>query len=100
MALPKLLTESEAAALCRRSRSWLKAKRLSGQLPYIPGRPPMILESDLEPFIEALNRPSPFARQSSMLPKTATITPESAALSARVWGQERLLKRRLRGKSN
>lgn len=100
MVPPKLLTESEAAALCRRSRSWLKAKRLTGQLPYIPGRPPMILESDLEPFIETLKRPSPFARTVSLPVKTAATTPESAALSARTWGQERLLKRRLRGKSD
>lgn len=91
----KLLTESEAAALCRRSRSWLKAKRLSGQITYIPGRPPMIAASDLEPFIEALKRPSPFARSVSMSLKTSSVeTPESIAASARAWGQNRLAKLR------
>lgn len=47
----RLLTEEEAAKILRRSTGTIKRLRLSGALAYIPGRPPMIDEVDLEEYI-------------------------------------------------
>ncbi|MBX9847489.1 MAG: helix-turn-helix domain-containing protein [Xanthobacteraceae bacterium] len=48
----KLLTESEVAELLRCKPPKVKRLRLSGKLPYIPGRPNFILESDVLDYIQ------------------------------------------------
>ncbi|MER9166212.1 helix-turn-helix domain-containing protein [Mesorhizobium australicum] len=59
----RLLTQEEVAALLRCSTSKVKRLRLSGQLAYLPGRPVMIEETDLEKYLESVKRkvlpPSP-----------------------------------------
>jgi hypothetical protein len=49
-----LLLEAEVAERLRCSTSKIKRLRLSGVLPYIPGRPVLITEDDLAAFIETL----------------------------------------------
>lgn len=51
-----LLTEDEVAARLRCSRSKVRRLRLSGRLTYLPGKPPMVDEADLEAFIEREKR--------------------------------------------
>ena len=50
--LPKLLLESEVAAALRCSTDKVKRLRLSGKLPYVPGRPVMIREADVDAYLE------------------------------------------------
>lgn len=52
----KLLTDQEVAELLRCSASAVKRLRLSGEIPYLPGRPPRIDMIDLEEFVEANKR--------------------------------------------
>lgn len=51
-----LLTAAEAAARLRCSLDKVKRLRLSGKLPFIPGRPPMIEEADLHAYVEGEKR--------------------------------------------
>jgi hypothetical protein len=51
-----LLTELEVAERLRWSRAKVQRMRLSGKLAYIPGRPPMIDEADLEKFLALYKR--------------------------------------------
>jgi excisionase family DNA binding protein len=49
----KYLTEREVAERMRCSTSKVKRLRFTGGLPYIPGRPVLISEADLEEFLNA-----------------------------------------------
>lgn len=88
-----LLTESEVAERLRCSRTKIKRLRLSGKLAYIPGRPVLIRESDLNDYLESVTcRPRPSASQT-----TGTSTPtgqKDAAADARAWAQKTVLLRR------
>lgn len=46
-----LLTESEVAERLQCSVSKIKRLRLSGQLPYLPGRPVLVDEKDLDQYV-------------------------------------------------
>lgn len=46
-----LLTEIEAAERLHCSTSKIKRLRLSGQLPYLPGRPVLVDEKDLDQYV-------------------------------------------------
>ncbi len=48
----KLLLQSEAAEFLGCSEQKVKRLRLSGRLPYIPGRPVLLDEEDLVAFLE------------------------------------------------
>jgi excisionase family DNA binding protein len=48
----KLLLQSEAAEFLGCSEQKVKRLRLSGRLPYIPGRPVLLDEADLVAFLE------------------------------------------------
>lgn len=52
----KLLTEMEVAETLRCSPSKVKRLRLSGKLAYIPGRPPLVREEDLNEYLESMLR--------------------------------------------
>lgn len=52
----KLLTEAEAAAVLRCSRSKVKRLRLTGALAYVPGRPVTIEEEALAAYVERATR--------------------------------------------
>lgn len=52
----KLLTDYEAAEILRCSPSKIKRLRLTGKLPYIPGRPAFILEEDLTAYVETIRK--------------------------------------------
>ncbi|KAA2235676.1 helix-turn-helix domain-containing protein [Salinarimonas soli] len=85
-----LLTEPEVAERLRCSTSKVKRLRLEGKLPYIPGRPLMIVEADLEAYIEAARRTA----EAKDAPKSeADQVAEAAALARRIW-----LTRRLQGR--
>lgn len=51
-----LLTETEVAEKLRCSTSKIKRLRMSGELPYVRGRPVLVDETDLLAFIEARKR--------------------------------------------
>ena len=48
-----LLLESEVAQMLRCSTSKVKRLRLSGKLPFIPGRPVLIKQDDVDEYITA-----------------------------------------------
>ncbi|OLP60340.1 hypothetical protein BJF93_15395 [Xaviernesmea oryzae] len=52
----KFLTEPEAAEILQCSSSKIRRLRFSGELAYIPGRPVLIEEADLEAYIEEKRR--------------------------------------------
>ena len=52
MAETRLLLQKEVAERLRCSEVKVKRLRMSGQLAYIPGRPLMVREADLEAYIE------------------------------------------------
>ncbi|MFD1982586.1 helix-turn-helix domain-containing protein [Mesorhizobium newzealandense] len=51
-----LLTQEEVAERLRCSVSKVKRLRVTGALAYLPGRPVMIEEADLEEYLERLKR--------------------------------------------
>jgi hypothetical protein len=63
------LTEREVADRLRCSLPKIKRLRLTGKLTYLPGRPPLVDEEDLEAYIA-------FAKRSS---KPPPLTPEGAS---------------------
>ena len=84
------LTEPETAARLRCSTSKIKRLRLSGALPYIPGRPVLIDETDLNAYLECLKcRP-----QNSQKQTTGTSTPSGRTMGdpdARAWARKTVL---------
>ena len=84
----KLLTEAEVAAILRCRPSKVKGLRMSGRLPYLPLRPPMIEEADLHAYIEwekrrrELPEPTPAERDAD-LEKKATLQ------ARRMWLRQR-----------
>ncbi|MDP1731133.1 MAG: helix-turn-helix domain-containing protein [Devosia sp.] len=79
---PRLLTEEEAAKILRRSTGAVKRLRLSGALAYIPGRPPMIDEADLEEYItRAKVRGTPGSSWQAATPEAR----EEIVENARAW---------------
>jgi excisionase family DNA binding protein len=50
---PKILLESEVAKRLRCSTSKVKRLRLNGELAYLPGRPVLIDEADVEAYLES-----------------------------------------------
>jgi hypothetical protein len=87
-----MLTEPEVAERLRCSTSKIKRLRLSGQLPYLSGRPLLIAEEDLEAFISARKRSA-----------TAATPPEEQgeANDARGWALAQILgKDRKKGTSS
>lgn len=79
----KFLTEPEVADILRCSTSKVKRLRLSGALPYIPGRPVLIAEEDLDEYLDRLKQ----STQPAAPPKPTTPEEEHAAMvkSAREW---------------
>lgn len=49
-----MLTESQVADRLRCSRAAVKNLRLSGKLPYIARRPPLIAEADLDAYLQSI----------------------------------------------
>lgn len=56
--IPKLLLEKEAAARLGCHASTVKRLRLSRRLAYIPGRPVLITEPDLQAYIDRKRGPA------------------------------------------
>lgn len=79
------MTEAEAAELMRCSREKIKRLRLSGKLPYLPGRPVLIDEADLVAMIEAMK-----AKSVQKHPQRNLARPEEA----RRWAMQAVLLRR------
>lgn len=79
------MTEAEAAELMRCSREKIKRLRLSGKLPYLPGRPVLIDEADLVAMIEAMK-----AKSVQKHPQRNLARPEEAMR----WAMQAVLLRR------
>ncbi|WP_315918645.1 helix-turn-helix domain-containing protein [Mesorhizobium sp. SP-1A] len=96
-----LLTEKEVADKLRCSTSKVKRLRLDGKLAYLPGRPVMIREGDLNAYIESAlcrNPPIEAKEQSARTSKSRAAVKEKgydpAATARRIW-----ILRRLRAKN-
>ena len=90
-----LLLEREAAERLRISRWAVRALRLSGELPYLPGRPIRIDERDLDAYIDRLRRKvEAKALVAASPPPQGPATYEAAA---RALAMNNLLRRRLKG---
>ncbi|WP_018240557.1 helix-turn-helix domain-containing protein [Ensifer sp. BR816] len=87
----KLLTEAEAAQLMRCSREKIKCLRLSGNLPYVPGRPVLIDEADLLAMVEAAKAETMQKSSQRHLARPA---------EARRWAMQAVLLRRDRRKKD
>ena len=83
----KLLLQSEVAQRLGCSTTTVKRLRLSGELPYIPGRPVKIDEKDLDAYLESAHRQrSQAAKGRQVEPTGARSTAESSATRAlRIW---------------
>lgn len=87
MEIPKLLTEPEAAEFLRCSTAKIKRLRLKGMLPFYPGRPVLIAESDLIEYLEGLKQ--------KLMPPTPEEKKKADLAAAREWAlKAKLLKRK------
>jgi hypothetical protein len=90
----KLMLEAEVAAVLRCDRQKVKRLRLSGKLPYLPGRPVLIDEADLAAFISGCKRRGVVDdRPDTEVPVRG---PSSEADDARDWAVKALLKQQRR----
>ncbi|OWK20227.1 hypothetical protein AJ88_31875 [Mesorhizobium amorphae CCBAU 01583] len=87
MSASRLLTQIEVARLLRCSASKVKRLRKSGKLAYLPGRPVLVDEADLEAYKESIKRhalPAPLRKALAATKKKPE--PESpSALARRLW---------------
>ncbi len=81
-----LLTETEVAEKLRCSTSKIKRLRMSGELPYIVGRPVLIDETDLIAFIDARKRRAAPAQK----PITKAEETNISADEARAWALKKV----------
>ncbi|TPI64275.1 helix-turn-helix domain-containing protein [Mesorhizobium sp. B3-1-3] len=90
----KLLTQDEAAAILRCSASKVKRLRITGRLAYLPGRPVLIEESDLEAYMESVRRaakppatkePKSARRASDGRKLTPSEMEDPGVLARRIW---------------
>lgn len=79
MASAKLLTEKEVAAVLRCSCEKIRRLRYAGKLAYVPGRPVLIAEDDLNSFIDAEKLAAERARVPSALALDAAAASAAAA---------------------
>lgn len=92
-----LLTEKEVAERLRCSTSKIKRLRLDGKLAYLPGRPVLIRETDLNTYIESALRRNPpieasepFARTSKPRAEAKEKEYDPAEVARRIWLKRRL----------
>lgn len=86
MAGSNLLTQKEVAERLRCSEQKVKRLRKIGALAYIPGRPLLIYESDLEEYLSRAKRQSETALAKPDRAAPSRPPPESpSALARRIW---------------
>ena len=83
----KMLLQSEAAEFLSCSEQKVKRLRLSGRLPYIPGRPVLIDEADVVAFLEE-ERHAQEQREKARRPK------QTPPMKAEKWARIAILLRR------
>ncbi|CDX34710.1 conserved hypothetical protein [Mesorhizobium plurifarium] len=83
--ISKLLTQKEVAERLRCSEQKVKRLRKLGALAYIPGRPVLIYESDLEEYLSRIKRQSEPAAAKPVVIKPVRPPESPAALARRVW---------------
>ncbi|MBY2913976.1 helix-turn-helix domain-containing protein [Rhizobium leguminosarum] len=93
----RFLTELEVADILRCSTSKVKRLRLAGRLPYLPGRPVLIAETDLDAFVAAATRATASRAAGQGAPKEGH-NPTEPAADARKWALQAVLLRRQGGK--
>jgi Helix-turn-helix domain len=98
--LPPLLTDREVATLLRCGVSKAARLRRAGELPFVPGRPPLVKLEDLLAWIEdrKLEARKQAARRRASLERTAAAIGKSAGASdgATEDGGQRAFRRALR----
>jgi hypothetical protein len=101
----KLMTEAEVVDLVNCSRNWVKYLRLSRRLPFVPGRPPLILERHVLEAIEkgdlvrrsAEERGKPQRHEPTITPRFERERCGSPASALALSGRRRSRIRRVKG---
>lgn len=87
-AMPVLMTEAEVARFLGKSTETVKRLRVSGELPYLPGRPPMSRKSDVLAYVERnLKRAKPATPEAPRQKTQAEVEAD-----ARAWALKQRLK--------
>lgn len=81
----KLLTQAEVAERLRCSEDKVKRLRLAGKLRYLPGRPVLIDEADLESYLEVAKSAVQVENASATAKRRRDPTEEAAVRARRVW---------------
>ncbi len=94
-----LLTESEVAERLRCSKEKVRRLRKSGKLTYIPGRPVLVDEADLNEYVEAAKcrRAHSTSRETKPTENGISTGPKDASESASALARQIWLKRRSSG---
>lgn len=79
-----ILLESEVAKIFRCSTSTVKRLRLSGKLPYVPGRPVRIFKADVYEYLRGLRRSKPIEPELGAPEAARTENEKIAALARRI----------------
>jgi len=94
-AMAMLMTEEEVARYLGQSWGSVKRLRLSGQLPYLPGRPPMCRKEDVSAFVERkIVRAAPPKPRGEQPRTQAEINADARAWALRVRMRPPRIKRR------
>lgn len=91
METPTFLTEPEVAERLRCSTTKVKRLRLSGKLSYIPGRPVLIDEADLQSYIDEV-KVLKDAKAAQLVKKTGS----RGHPDPRIWAAQQILIPRIR----
>lgn len=91
METPTFLTEPEVAERLRCSTTKVKRLRLSGKLSYIPGRPVLIDEADLQSYIDEVK-----ILRDAKAAKLVNKTGSRGHPDPRIWAAQKILIPRIR----
>lgn len=87
----KLLTDAEVAVILRMTPRGVGRLRLIGRIPFVPGRPPTILETDLLAYIEAAK----LKKRDSAAAKVVDAGDKARARAQKNWRRRRFKERQL-----
>lgn len=94
----RFLTDAEVGAIIRKSAGTVKRLRVSGALPYLPGRPPLVDRTDLEEYLarrvaEAAAAAKAVAEAKRLAARRfSDLTPAEQLASAEAWALKKLAK--------
>lgn len=90
MTTTTLLTEAEVAERLRCSCEKIKRLRLSGKLSYLPGRPVLVDEKDLNAFLESIKVPASAPSEATATKAERSSVEEATLRARRTWLARRM----------